>query len=171
MRHTLRIVPDQTTAPVKGDRIDIVADPVALLAQEPRSLRGPPNLHDTRRNDQRLVIPPTLVHLTRASDTFEGVFIASRLQSICTDLQILAHVAHIQHGVDVTRLHRFVRVFSSFDANWKEIINNQSKRGNKIINKWSYNNYLDTISRRSQSDDGPDPVRSQRTFPVLAVGS
>lgn len=112
VRRRLCVVPDQPAAAVEGQREFVVADAVALVAEERRVLGGPADLHDAGRHDQHLVVPAAGGHLERAAHTLERVRVAARLQAVRRDLQVLGHVFGVQHDVHVGHVHRFVRVLA-----------------------------------------------------------
>lgn len=63
------------------------------VTKEIRIFGRPADLHNARCNNQYFVVPATRIHLIRASHTLEQVCIASRLQAVRRNFQILRYIA------------------------------------------------------------------------------
>lgn len=85
------------------------------MVQEMAVLGGPADLHDARRDDDRLVVPAAVVDLESSPDALESVGVAARLQAVAGYLQVLADVTAVQDHVDVGHVNLLVRQLAAFD--------------------------------------------------------
>lgn len=106
--HRFRLVPDQLPAAVERDRVRVVPDAVALVAEEVGILGRPADLHHARCHDQHLVVPAARIHLVRAPDALERVRVAAGRQPVGRDFQVLADVARVEHHVHVADVRHLV---------------------------------------------------------------
>lgn len=115
VRHRAGIVPDQLPAAVERYRVRVVPNAVALVAQEVRVFGGPADLHHSGSDDEHLVVPAAGIDLEGTPDAFEGVRIATRLQTVRGDFEVLADVPGVEHDVHVVDVRHFVRVLTAVD--------------------------------------------------------